>query len=198
MPQVAEYAKDLPDVIHAEDTLYDCSQDSVAQITEKVKKLGANRVVIASCTPLTHEPVFRNSLRSAGLNPYLLDMANIRNQCSWVHSHDWDTATGKAKDLVRMSAARASMLHSLANSEIPVQRGALVIGGGAAGMEAALALAGQGFPVDLVERDSELGGALRHMHYGLDDFGVQAAITAAGTGSLRQATGIPGTTGRAG
>ena len=133
-------------------------------------------MVIASCTPLTHEPVFRNSLRSAGLNPYLLDMANIRNQCSWVHSHDWDTATGKAKDLVRMSAARASMLHSLANSEISVQRGALVIGGGAAGMEAALALADQGFPVDLVERDNELGGALRHMHYGLDDFGVQAAI----------------------
>jgi len=176
VPQVAEYARNLPGVIHAEDTLYACSQDSVAQITEKVKELGANRVVIASCTPLTHEPVFRNSLRSAGLNPYLLDMANIRNQCSWVHSHDWDTATGKAKDLVRMSAARASMLHSLSNSEITVQRGALVIGGGAAGMEAALALANQGFPVDLVERDSELGGALRHMHYGLDDFGVQAAI----------------------
>jgi heterodisulfide reductase subunit A-like polyferredoxin len=176
VPQVTEYAKDLPGVIHAEDTLYACSQDSVAQITEKVKELGANRVVIASCTPLTHEPVFRNSLRSAGLNPYLLDMANIRNQCSWVHSHDWDTATGKAKDLVRMSAARAGMLHSLSSSEIPVQRGALVIGGGAAGMEAALALANQGFPVDLVERESELGGALRHMHYGLDDFGVQAAI----------------------
>jgi len=176
VPQVAEYAKDLPDVIHAEDTLYACSQDSVAKITEKVKELGANRVVIASCTPLTHEPVFRNSLRSAGLNPYLLDMANIRNQCSWVHSHDWDAATSKAKDLVRMSAARASKLDSLANSEIQVQRGALVIGGGAAGMEAALALADQGFPVDLVERDSELGGALRLMHYGLDDFGVQAAI----------------------
>jgi heterodisulfide reductase subunit A-like polyferredoxin len=176
VPQVAEYAKDLPDVIHAEDTLYACSQDSVALITEKVKQLGANRVVVASCTPLTHEPVFRNSLRSAGLNPYLLDMANIRNQCSWVHSHDWDAATEKAKALVRMSAARASMLHSLANSDIPVQRGALVVGGGAAGMEAALALAGQGFPVDLVERDSELGGALRHMHFGLDDFGVQAAM----------------------
>ncbi len=176
VPQVAEYAKDLPDVIHAEDTLYACSQDSVAQITRKVKELGANRVVIASCTPLTHEPVFRNSLRAAGLNPYLLDMANIRNQCSWVHSHDWDAATGKARDLVRMSVARASMLHSLANRQIPVQRGALVIGGGAAGMEAALALADQGFPVDLVERDSELGGALRHMHYGLDEFGVQAAI----------------------
>jgi heterodisulfide reductase subunit A-like polyferredoxin len=176
VPQVAEYAKGLPGVIHAEDTLYACSQDSVAQITEKVKELGANRVVIASCTPLTHEAVFRNSLRAAGLNPYLLDMANIRNQCSWVHSHDFDAATGKAKDLVRMSTARASMLHALASSEIPVQRGALVIGGGAAGMEAALALAGQGFPVDLVERDNELGGALRHLHYGLDDFGVQAAL----------------------
>jgi heterodisulfide reductase subunit A-like polyferredoxin len=176
VPQVAEYAKGLPDVVHAEDTLYACSQDSVVHIAEKVKEMGANRVVIASCTPLTHEHVFRDSLRSAGLNPYLLDMANIRNHCSWVHSHDREAATGKAKDLVRMSAARASMLHALTSGEIPVQRGALVIGGGAAGMEVALALAGQGFPVDLVERDSELGGALRHMHYGLDDFGVQAAI----------------------
>lgn len=183
VPGVTEYARDLPGVIHSEDSLYACSQDSVAQITEKVEELGANRVVIASCTPLTHEPVFRKSMRSAGLNPYLLDMANIRNQCSWVHSHDWDAATDKAKDLVRMSIARASNLQPLTTSEMSVQRGALVIGGGAAGMEAALMLADQGFQVDLVERDSELGGALRHLHYDLDDFGIEAAVAPEGSGN---------------
>ncbi|MCP4472585.1 MAG: FAD-dependent oxidoreductase, partial [Gammaproteobacteria bacterium] len=176
VPQVAEYASGLPGVIHSEHPMYACSQDSIAQITEKVKETGANRVVVAACTPLTHEPVFRKSLRSAGLNAYLLDMANIRNQCSWVHSHDWDAATAKAKNLVRMSIARANELQSLSTSEMSVQRGALVIGGGAAGMEAALALAEQGFPVDLVERASELGGALRHLHYGLEDFGIEAAL----------------------
>ncbi len=176
VPGVAEYASGLPGVIHSEHPMYACSQDSVAQITEKVKETGANRVVIAACTPLTHEPVFRKSLRSAGLNAYLLDMANIRNQCSWVHSHDWDKATDKAKDLVRMSIARANNLQSLPTSEMQVQRGALVIGGGAAGMEAALTLADQDFPVDLVERDSELGGALRHLHYGLEEFGIEATL----------------------
>jgi heterodisulfide reductase subunit A-like polyferredoxin len=181
VPEVAKYARGLPGVIHSEDPMYACSQDSVAHITEKVKEMGANRVVIASCTPLTHEPVFRKSLRSAGLNAYLLDMANIRNQCSWVHSHDWDAATEKAKDMVRMSIARASNLQPLATNEMPVQRGALVIGGGAAGMEAAITLADQGFPVDLVERSSELGGALRHLHYGLEQFGIEAALPPRGS-----------------
>ncbi|MEE8365552.1 MAG: FAD-dependent oxidoreductase [Gammaproteobacteria bacterium] len=181
VPKVAEYARGLPGVIYAEDPMYACSQDSVAHITEKVKEMGANRVVIASCSPLTHEPVFRKSLRSAGLNAYLLDMANIRNQCSWVHSHDWDAATEKARDLVRMSIARATNLQSLTTSEMSVQCGALVIGGGAAGMEAAITLADQGFPVDLVERDSELGGALRHLHYGLESFGIEAALPPKGS-----------------
>ncbi len=181
VPAVAEYASSLPGVVHAEHPMYACSQDSVAHITETVKKTGANRVVVAACTPLTHEPVFRKSLRSAGLNAYLLDMANIRNQCSWVHSHDWDNATAKARDLVRMAIARANNLQSLATSEMSVQRGALVIGGGAAGMEAALTLADQGFPVDLVERDSELGGALRYLHYGLEDFGIEATLPPSGT-----------------
>ncbi len=181
VPKVTAYARGLPGVIHSEDPIYACSQDSVAQITEKIKEVGANRVVIASCTPLTHEPVFRKSMRSAGLNPYLLDMANIRNQCSWVHSHDWDAATEKAKDLVRMSIARASRLESLTTSEMSVQRGALVVGGGAAGMEAAMTLANQGFPVDLVELDSELGGALRHLHYGLENFGIESALPPEGS-----------------
>ncbi|MCP4488607.1 MAG: FAD-dependent oxidoreductase [Gammaproteobacteria bacterium] len=181
VPAVAEYASNLPGVVHAEHPMYACSQDSVAHITETVKQTGANRVVIAACTPLTHEPVFRKSLRSAGLNAYLLDMANIRNQCSWVHSHDWDGATEKARDLVRMATARANNLQSLATSEMSVQRGALVIGGGAAGMEAALTLADQGFPVDLVERDDKLGGALRYLHYGLEEFGTEATLPAPGT-----------------
>ncbi len=183
VPAVAEYASNLPGVVHSEHPMYACSQDSVAHITETVKKTGANRVVIAACTPLTHEPVFRKSLRSAGLNAYLLDMANIRNQCSWVHSHDWDKATEKATDLVRMATARANNLQSLPTTEMSVQRGALVIGGGAAGMEAALTLADQGFPVDLIERDSELGGALRHLHYGLEDFGIEATLPSSDKGS---------------
>ncbi|NQU59651.1 MAG: FAD-dependent oxidoreductase [Rhodospirillales bacterium] len=180
VPGVADYAASLPDVIHAEDNLYACSQDSIAHITEKVAELGANRVVIASCTPLTHEPVFRKSICSAGLNPHLLDIANIRNQCSWVHSHDWDAATGKAKDLVRMSVARVVNQQPLTTGSMPVQRGALVIGGGVAGMTAALTLAEQGFPVDIVERTDRLGGALRHVHYGLEDFDAGADLPPVG------------------
>ena len=184
VPGVADYAKDLPNVIHAEDNLFACSQDSVARITKKVEELGANRVVIASCTPLTHEQVFRKSIRGAGLNPYLLDIANIRNQCSWVHSHDWDAATGKAKDLVRMSVARAVNQQPLATGVMPVQRGALVIGGGVAGMTVALTLADQGFPVDIVERSDRLGGALQHVHYGLEEFNAGADLPPSGEDSF--------------
>jgi heterodisulfide reductase subunit A-like polyferredoxin len=165
VPDVAHYAKSLPNVVHAEDRLYACSQDSIAHITEKVKELGANRVVVASCTPLTHEPLFQSSIREAGLNPYLFEMANIRNQCSWVHSTDREMATRKAKDLVRMAVARASELQPLHTSELAVEQSALVIGGGAAGMSAALSLAEEGFPVHLVERTAELGGNLRYIHY---------------------------------
>jgi heterodisulfide reductase subunit A-like polyferredoxin len=165
VPDVAHYAGSLPNVIHAEDNLYTCSQDSIAHITEKVKELGANRVVVASCTPLTHEPLFQSSIREAGLNPCLFEMANIRNQCSWVHSDDRQVATRKAKDLVRMAVARASELQPLQTTELAVEQSALVIGGGVAGMSAALSLAEQGFPVHLVERAAELGGNLRRIHY---------------------------------
>ncbi len=168
VPGVAEYARTLPGVVHAEDNLYACSQDSIAHITGKVKELGANRVIVASCTPRTHEPLFQSSLRAAGLNPFLFDLANIRNQCSWVHSQDWDGATAKAKELVRMSAARATNLKALTTARQPVVKGAVVVGGGAAGMSAALSLAGQGFPVHLVERTDALGGNLRWLHFGLD------------------------------
>jgi heterodisulfide reductase subunit A-like polyferredoxin len=163
VPAVTEYARTLPNVVHAESNLYTCSQDSVKHITEQVRALGLNRVVVASCTPLTHQPLFQDSIRAAGLNPYLFEMANIRNQCSWVHSHDREAATHKAIDLVRMAAARAVLLESQSTVDVPVQRAALVVGGGVAGMIAALSLAEQGFPVHLVEHESELGGNLRHI-----------------------------------
>jgi heterodisulfide reductase subunit A-like polyferredoxin len=169
VPQVAEYARALPHVIHAEHNLYTCSQDSIAHITETVKELGANRAVVASCTPLTHEPLFQSSIQAAGLNPYLFEMANIRNHCSWVHSDDWDAATQKAKDLVRMAVARAARLQPLYTLSMTTEKAGLVIGGGAAGMTAALSLANQGFPVHLVERDDALGGNLRHLHFTLED-----------------------------
>ncbi len=173
---VSGYAGSLPGVVHTEHTMYACSQDNIAQISETVRQTGANRVVIAACTPLTHEPLFQSSLRAAGLNPYLVDMANIRNQCSWVHSHDWDRATHKAKDLVRMSTARAAALRPLGTAEMPVEKAALVVGGGPAGMTAALTLAEQGFPVNLVERGETLGGNLRHLHFGLQEFGIGGGL----------------------
>jgi heterodisulfide reductase subunit A-like polyferredoxin len=168
VPGVSEYAKTLPHVVHAENNLYTCSQDSIKHIIERVKELNLNRVVVASCTPLTHEPLFQDAIRQAGLNPYLFEMANIRNQCSWVHPGDWDGATAKAKTLVRMAAARAAKLEPLRSSKAPIQHAALIIGGGAAGMNAALSLAEQGFPVHLIEKSEQLGGNLRNLHYLID------------------------------
>jgi len=164
VPQVTQYAASLPGVAHAEANLYTCSQDSIRHISQVVKENNLNRVVVASCTPLTHAPLFQDSIRAAGLNPYLFEMANIRNQCSWVHSREWEVATSKAKDLVRMAVARAALLQPQHTIELPVQREALVVGGGVAGMTTALSLAGQGFPVHLVEKEAELGGNLRQVH----------------------------------
>jgi heterodisulfide reductase subunit A len=168
VPKVAEYATTLPGVVHAEHNLYSCSQDSIAHIAEQVKELGLNRVVIASCTPLTHEPLFQDTIRTVGLNEHMVEMANIRNQCSWVHSDDWEVATEKAKDLVRMAVAKATTLQPLHKSLVPVTQTALVIGGGAAGMTAALSLAEQGFPVHLIERETDLGGNLHRVRYFAD------------------------------
>jgi heterodisulfide reductase subunit A-like polyferredoxin len=173
VPGVAAYARSLPGVVHAEDNLYTCSQDTIAHIIEQVTQLGLNRVVVASCTPLTHEPLFQDAIRLAGLNPYLFEMANIRNQCSWVHSSDWEGATAKAKRLVRMAVARAGQLQPLLTSQMPVDHAALVIGGGLAGMTAALTLAGQGFPVHLVEREDQLGGNLRQLRFFLPSAAAQ-------------------------
>ena len=165
VPGVANYARSLPGVVHAEDNLYTCSQDTIAHIIETVKEMALNRVVVSSCTPLTHEPLFQDAIRQAGLNPHLFEMANIRNQCSWVHSNDFDRATEKARMLTRMAVARAAKLEPLKVSNVSVNHAALIIGGGAAGMTAALALADQGFPVHLVERENRLGGNLWNLKY---------------------------------
>jgi heterodisulfide reductase subunit A-like polyferredoxin len=165
VPAVAESAGLLPNVVHSEDNLYTCSQDTIAHIIEKVKELDLNRVVVASCTPLTHEPLFQDAIRQAGLNPYLFEMANIRNQCSWVHSDGWEAGTKKANSLVNMAIARARELKPLKTSEVLVNNTALVIGGGAAGMTAALTLADQGFPVHIIEKETELGGNLKHLRF---------------------------------
>ncbi|MDH7478114.1 MAG: FAD-dependent oxidoreductase, partial [Candidatus Bathyarchaeota archaeon] len=168
VPEVVEYAKKLPNVVYAEENLYTCSQDTQARIREKIKEYNLNRVVVASCTPRTHEPLFRETVREAGLNPYLFEMANIRDQCSWVHMHTPKEATEKAKDLVRAVVAKAQKLEPLkkpVTSIIPI---GLVIGGGVSGMTAALELARQGFEVHLIEREKELGGHMRHIHYLLE------------------------------
>jgi heterodisulfide reductase subunit A-like polyferredoxin len=166
VPQVVEYAKGLPGVAYAERNLYTCSQDTQQKITAIILEHKLNRVVVASCTPRTHEPLFQDTLRQAGLNPHLFEMANIREQDSWVHRGQPDVATSKAKDLVAMAVSKARRLRPIQQGSVAVEPRALVIGGGVAGMTAALAIAAQGFPVYLVEREAELGGNLRHLHIG--------------------------------
>jgi heterodisulfide reductase subunit A len=166
--KVIANAKTLPYVVYADDSLYTCSQDSNEKIKEKIKELGLNRIVIASCTPRTHEPLFQDTLREAGLNPHLFEMANIRDQNSWVHKNTPQNATMKAIDAVRMAVAKASDLSSIRHLKIPVINRALVIGGGIAGMHAALAVADQGYKTTLVEKDPILGGHLRDIYLGIN------------------------------
>jgi len=158
VPKVAEYARTLPGVTYVEDNLFTCSQDTQDKIREVIGREGLNRVVVAACTPRTHEPLFQETLRDAGLNKYLFEMANIRNQCSWVHSKEKEEATEKSMDLVRMAVARAQLIQPLPQPTISVDNKALVIGGGIAGMTAALGLADQGYHTYLVEQSQELGG----------------------------------------
>jgi heterodisulfide reductase subunit A len=165
VPKVVDYAKTLPNVVYAEENLYTCSQDAQKLVAEKIRQHNLNRVVVASCTPRTHEPLFRETVQEAGLNPYLFEMANIRDQCSWVHMHEHEKATEKAKDLVASMVAKARLLKPLKKPTIEVTPVGLVIGGGIAGMTAALELAKQGFEVHLVEKKRELGGHLLTMHY---------------------------------
>ena len=165
VPDVVEYTKTLPNVVYTENNLYTCSNDTQERIKEKIKEHNLNRVVVASCTPRTHEPLFRNTVREAGLNPYLFEMANIRDQCSWVHMAKPEKATEKSKDLVRMAVAKARLLNPLQKRSVPIIKSALVIGGGLSGLTSAIELASQGFDVYLVEKEKELGGNLRHIHY---------------------------------
>jgi len=156
--EVAAFAKTLPYVAYVEENLFSCAQDTQGKITEVIKEQGLNRVVVAACSPGTHEPLFQETLIQAGLNKYLFEMANIRNQCSWVHSNDPDAATEKAKGLVRMAVAKAVRLAPLEEVKVDVTQAGLVIGGGLAGMTAALGLADQGLRVHLVEKEKTLGG----------------------------------------
>ncbi|UCE80434.1 MAG: CoB--CoM heterodisulfide reductase iron-sulfur subunit A family protein [Methanobacteriota archaeon] len=164
VPEVMEYASKLPGVVYAETNTYTCSQDTQKKIKEMIKEHNLNRVVVASCTPRTHEPLFQNTVREAGLNKYLFEMANIRDQCSWVHRLEPEAATEKAKDLVRMAVAKASRLEALQQPKIPVTPAALVIGGGLSGMTSALEIAKAGYEVHLIEKGKELGGHLRTIH----------------------------------
>jgi heterodisulfide reductase subunit A len=164
VPSIVEYAKTLPNVVLAEDNLYTCSTDTQQSITELIAEHDLNRMVVASCSPRTHEPLFRDTCRQAGLNEYLFEMANIRDQCTWVHMNQPEEATRKSKDLVRMAVAKARLLEPLSKGTLKVNNDALVIGGGIAGMTAAINLADQGFKVHLVEKEQQLGGNFRHVH----------------------------------
>jgi len=176
VPEVLEYASKLPNVVYTERNLYTCSGDTQKKIKEMIEKHDLNRVVVASCTPRTHEPLFQNTCREAGLNKYLFEMANIRDQCSWVHRLEPEKATEKAKDLVRMSVAKAAQLEPLPQPKIPVTPVALVIGGGLSGISTALEIANAGYEVHLVEKEKELGGHLRRIYHTLSGVDPQDTL----------------------
>ncbi|MBW1868951.1 MAG: FAD-dependent oxidoreductase, partial [Deltaproteobacteria bacterium] len=163
VPAVRDYAKTLPHVVHVEDNLFTCSQDTQDKMKEVINEMVINRVVVASCSPRTHEPLFQETIRDAGLNKFLFEMANIRDQNTWVHMNEPEKATEKAKDLVRMAVAKAALIEPLQQISLGVNRSALVIGGGVAGMEAALGVANQGCQTYLVEKTGELGGVARRL-----------------------------------
>ncbi|MBA7528335.1 Ferredoxin--NADP reductase [subsurface metagenome] len=161
VPYIVEWVKTLPSVVYAEDNMYTCSQDTQNKIKEVIEKYKLNRIIVASCTPRTHEPLFQETIKEAGLSRYLFEMANIRDQDSWVHMHAKDLATEKAKDLVRMAVYKSRLLEALKEYSVPVNKRALVIGGGVSGMNAALTLSGMGYKVSIVEKDNNLGGNFR-------------------------------------
>ena len=173
VPETVEYCKTLPNVVHAQEQLFSCATNSAKQITDITREKGLNRVVVAACSPRTLEPLFRDTLREAGINQYYFEMANIREHNSWVHSKEKEAATQKAKDITRMSVARACHLESLQEFDLPVNKAALVVGGGIAGMNCALSVANQGHEVHLVEKSPELGGMARKIHSTLDGLDVQ-------------------------
>jgi heterodisulfide reductase subunit A len=176
VPEVAEYARSLPGVVYVEENLFTCSQDTQDKMTQIIKDKNLNRVVVAACSPRTHEGLFQETLINAGLNGFLLEMANIRNHDSWVHGDNPEAATNKAKDLVRIAVAKAGLLSPLHYSELPMNQDALVVGGGVAGMSSALSLAKQGVSVHLVERGVSLGGQARHLLHTSTGEDVSAAV----------------------
>jgi heterodisulfide reductase subunit A-like polyferredoxin len=176
VPSVTEYARTLPFVVYAEENLYTCSEDTQQKIKQVIQEHDINRVLIASCTPRTHEPLFQDTLKESGLNPFLIEFVGIREQCSWVHMKQKEKATQKAKQLVAMGAARARLLDPFQRLSFPVTKKGLVIGGGIAGMTAALRLAEQGFDTYLVEKDKVLGGNLRNIYYTIEDEYTQTLL----------------------
>jgi heterodisulfide reductase subunit A len=176
VPGTVEYCKTLPNVVHAQEQLFSCATNSAKQITDLIKEKGLNRVVIAACSPRTLEPLFRDTLREAGINQYYCEMANIREHNSWVHSKEKEEATQKARDIIRMSVARACQLEPLQEFDLPVTKIALVVGGGIAGMNCALSIANQGVEVHLIEKEKELGGIARKIHSTLEGLDVQTYL----------------------
>lgn len=174
---LARYARNLEGVIHAEEQVFGCSNDATMQMIKMIKQKSLNRVVVAACSPRTHEPLFQEMLSEAGLNRYLVTMANIREHCSWVHADNKDGANEKAKDLLKMAIARARLLRPLRQVSSPVAPGALVVGGGISGMTAALELADQGFQVHLVERRPHLGGTGSRIYWTLGGEDVRARVS---------------------
>ena len=177
VPGVVEYAKTLPNVVFATDNLFTCSQDTAVKMGEVIREHKLSRVVVASCSPRTHEGLFQENCEKAGLNRYLFEMANIRDQDSWVHMHEPEAATEKAKDLVRMAIAKAEFLKPLKPGQLGVNHAVLIIGGGLAGITAALSLADQGFASFIVEKEAELGGNYRKLHYTLEGVDTRSHLS---------------------
>ena len=161
---VVEFAATLPGVVRSIDTMYACADSGQRLIKEDIQKYGLNRVVVSACSVRMHEPTFRGAVAEAGLNPFLMEMANIREQCTWAHGHDREGALEKAKDLTASAIAKASFLTPLNMISVPVSKKALVIGGGVAGINAALDLAEQQIPVVLVEKEPTIGGVMAQLN----------------------------------
>jgi heterodisulfide reductase subunit A len=176
VPDTVEYCRTLPHVVHAQNQVFSCATNSAKEITDITREKGLNRVIVAACSPRTLEPLFRDTLREAGINPYYYEMANIREHNSWVHSKEKEAATRKAQDIIRMSVARACHLEPLQEFDLPVHKAALVVGGGLSGLTCALSIAAQGHEVHLVEKDAELGGIARRIHYTLEGLDVPAYV----------------------
>lgn len=175
--ETVEYCKSLPNVVHAQNQIFSCATNSAKEITDITREKGLNRVVVAACSPRTLEPLFRDTLREAGINQYYYEMANIREHNSWVHQKEKEAATQKAQDIIRMSVSRACHLEPLQEFDLPVNKTALVVGGGIAGMTTALSIANQKHEVYLIEKEKDLGGIAKKVHTTLEGLDVQAYLT---------------------